>query len=189
MRQEEKCFYVVKYRRRSYDMSCSKWLFQYLNDVFVETGSGGGGGIQNALKYGFKEIHSIEINKQSYNHCVRLFSNNKNVNLYLGDSADMLPQILSKIKAKATFLLDAHVMDINQTHGKLICPVLEELRMIITHSKGLGIKHSILIDDLKLFNGEVKSFNCIKVSDIKDLVGGLDSTYRFSVGKRHIVLT
>jgi hypothetical protein len=170
-------------------MSCSKWLFQYPNDIFVETGSGTGGGIQSALKYGFKEIHSIEINKQSYDYCVKLFINNNNVNLYLGDSMVILPQILSNIKAKATFLLDAHVMDVNQTHGKELCPVLEELKIIIMHSKNLGVKHSILIDDLKLFNGAVKSFNCIKVSDIKGIIDGLDPNYKFNIGKKSIWVT
>jgi len=168
-------------------MSCSKWLFQYPNDIFVETGSGHGGGIQSALKYGFKEIHSIEINKESYDFCVGFF-NNKNLHLYLGDSLVILPQILANIKTKATFLLDAHVGRMNQEHGELICPVLEELKMIIGHSKILGIKHSILIDDVRFFSGKVDFFSYISVSDIKNLVDSLDSTYKFSVGRKHIAL-
>lgn len=167
-------------------MSCGKWLFQYPNDILVETGSGGGGGIQYAVRYGFKEIHSIEINKTSYDYCVRLFQNNQNIHLYHGDSLDVLPQILSKIKNKATFLLDAHVMSLKDIHGKKICPILEELKIIIGHSKSLGIKHNLLIDDAKLFNGAVESFDHIKVSDIQKLVSDLDSSYVFAAGKKSI---
>lgn len=170
-------------------MSCGKWLYQYLNDILVETGSGNGGGIQYALKYGFKEIHSIEINKINYDFCVNLFRNNKKVNLYHGDSVMVLPQILEKITSKATFLLDAHVMDVNQIHGIAICPVLEELKAIIIHAKNLKIKHSILIDDVKLFNGQIESFNYIKVTDIKNIIDNLDPTYKFNIGKKSIGLT
>lgn len=170
-------------------MSCGKWLFQYPNDILVETGSGLGGGIQYAITAGFKEIHSIEINKNNHDYCVKVFCNNKNIHLYLGDSIDVLPQILSKIKTKATFLLDAHVMSVADIHGKFLCPVLEELKMIILHSKELGIKHSVLIDDLKLFNGMVESFGNIKVSDIKKIVDDLDPSYTFHVGKKSIGIT
>jgi hypothetical protein len=75
-------------------MSCAKWLCNYPNKILVETGSGGGGGIQYALSYGFKEIHSIEINKNSHDGCVKLFANKPNVHLYLGDSLSVLPEIL-----------------------------------------------------------------------------------------------
>ena len=167
-------------------MSCSKWLFQQPNDIFVETGSGSGGGIDNALKYGFKEIHSIEINKQLYQYCLRKYKGNIKVNLYCGDSIEILPKILAKIDKKTTFLLDAHVMDVSTLHGKIICPVLEEIKMIITHAQSLKIKHSILVDDVKFFNGKVKAFGCIRVEDIKDVVDSIDSTYAFNVGRKSI---
>jgi len=169
-----------------FKMSCGKWLFQYPNDILIETGSGLGGGIQYALKYRFKEIHSIEINKTNYDYCVRLFENHKNVHLYCGDSIDILPKILSKIKTKVTFLLDAHVMSLKDLHGKKICPVLEELKIIIGHSKSLGIKHSLLIDDAKLFNGTVESFDNLKISDIAKVVSELDPSYVFMAGKKSI---
>ena len=167
-------------------MSCGKWLFQYPNDVLVETGSGGGGGIRYALKYGFKEIHSIEINKAYYDVCVNAFRNNPNVFLYLGDSLSLLPQILLEIKGKSTFLLDAHVMDVKSIHGQEICPILKELRLILNHAKQLGVRHSILIDDIKLFSGSVEAFGYIKYTDIEKTIKDIDPSYTVKGWKRMI---
>lgn len=167
-------------------MSCSKWLFQHPNDIFIETGSGAGGGIDHSILYGFKEIHSIEIDKSKYDYCVKKYAKNKSVHLYCGDSMVVLPKILSNIKTKATFLLDAHVMNVNQLHGEKVCPVLEELKIIIAHSKKIGCKHSILIDDAKFFNGSFDAFGHISLSDIKKLVGELDSSYVIQYGRKSI---
>ena len=167
-------------------MSCGKWLFQYPNDVLVETGSGGGGGIQYALKFGFKEIHSIEINPAHHEICVKMFKNQSNVHLYLGDSIAVLPQILSRIKDKSTFLLDAHVMDVKSIHGEKICPILEELKLILNHGKKMGVRHSILVDDLKFFSGSVEAFDNIRHTDIEKAIKEIDSTYVVRYGKRTI---
>lgn len=167
-------------------MSCGKWLFQYPNDILIETGSGLGGGIRFALSFGFKEIHSIEINKSNYDFCAKIFRDKNNVHLYFGDSLDVLPSILNSINTKATFLLDAHIMDLKEIHGKAVCPILEELKIIVCHSKKIGKKHSILIDDAKLFNGSVVSFNNIKLSDIEKTVKDIDPSYVFKVGKKSV---
>ena len=167
-------------------MSCGKWLVQYPNDILVETGSGLGGGIQYALRYGFKQIHSIEIDPNRHQFCEKLFRKNPEVHLYLGDSIETLPKILDGINQKATFLLDAHIMQLSEVHGKVICPILQELTLIIGHAKKLGIKHSILIDDAKLFNGSTESFDNIKSESIKQAILELDATYTVSINKRTI---
>ena len=169
-------------------MSCSKWLFQYPNDILVETGSGGGGGIQYALRYGFKHIHSIEIDESKHKYCINLFKNNTNVHLYLGDSIEVLPNILEKINGKATFLLDAHIMELKEVHGKVICPILQELNMIINHSKKIAVKHSILVDDAKYFNGKTQSFGNITIDDIRKAVLDVDSSYTVAVNGRMVVV-
>lgn len=170
-------------------MSCAKWLNGYINDILVETGSGGGDGIGYGLQYGFKEIHSIEIDKNKYNFCVRKFKGNKNVYLYCGDSLSVLPSILYNIKVKSTFLLDAHVSDVKQVHGNFICPILEELKLITRHSNDLGIKHTILIDDAKYFTGSFAPFGNIKLSDIKKTIFDISPSYIVKVGGRSISAT
>ena len=170
-------------------MSCGKWLDRYPNDIFVETGSGGGGGIQYALRYGFKKIYSVEIDEKKYELCSRLFKNNKNVYLHCGDSIKVLPKILENIKAKATFLLDAHVSDVKHLHGDLVCPIIEELKIILNHAKALKVRHSIFIDDLKYFDGECEAFGKIKMSDIKKEITKIDPSYVIQDGKKCIIIS
>ena len=56
--------------------------------------------------------------------------------------------------------------------------------MVISHSKRLGIKHSVLIDDVKLFNGKTEAFDNIKIDNIKNLITELDNSYSVSAEGR-----
>jgi len=167
-------------------MSCSKWLFQYPNDILVETGSGCGGGIQNALKYGFKEVYSVEINDKLHGFCVNLFRSKKNVHLYLGDSLDVLPKILSKINISATFLLDAHVTSKKDLHGKAFCPVIEEIEMAVRHSVKYGFVHKIIVDNLKYFSGKIDFFDNLSIDDIRGVVNKIDPSYRVELHNKYL---
>ncbi|MEK6832818.1 MAG: hypothetical protein AABY32_02130 [Nanoarchaeota archaeon] len=161
-------------------MSCSKHLNKFPNDIFIETGSLVGKGIKNALKYGFKEIHSIEILKTNYDICVKLFKDDKRVNLYLGDSAETLPYVLKNIKNKVTFLLDAH--------GPCFkCPILKELKIILDHSNLIGVKHTIIIDDAKYFNGKREDFGFLNIADVKEIVNKYP-LYIFNNNKKYITI-
>jgi len=168
-------------------MSCSKWLFQYPNEIFIETGSGRGGGISHAIGYGFKKIYSMEINKSYYDICVNKFKDNINIKLYNGDCLDILPKILEEINQSATFLLDAHVMNIDSLSGKKICPILEELTIILNNSKDKEYKHKIIVDDVKYFNGQFAPFGNFSVEDIRKHVEGIDKRYNFKCHRKHMV--
>jgi hypothetical protein len=170
-------------------MSCGKWLFKCPKEILVETGSGGGGGIQYALRYGFKKIYSVEIDKAKYDLCSKIFKLNKDVHLYCGDSIKVLPKILENINSKATFLLDAHVSDVKQLHGDMVCPIIEELRIILNHAKELKVKHSIFIDDLQYFNGKCEAFGKIKASDIKKEITKIDPSYVIQNRIKCIIIT
>ena len=52
---------------------------------YIETGTYLGHGIYNVLNT-YENIHSIELSEKWYNYNVSQFQNNKNVNMYLGDS-------------------------------------------------------------------------------------------------------
>ena len=133
-------------------------LSKYLRNNFIETGSSNGDGIQLAIDCGFKNIFSIEINEERYFFCKNRFKDNKNVNLYLGDSLDKLIDILLKISEPSTFWLDAHPCSRKEMYGKIVCPVLIEIELILKNN----LKHHILIDDKRLF---VRSKNLVgKVS-------------------------
>jgi FkbM family methyltransferase len=127
-------------------------LKQYLNPIFVETGSFHGVGISTALKAGFEKVYSIEVKQEYYDECAEKFAKEiqeGRVNLILGDSLVELGKLVPKIDRPATFWLDAH----NHCGGYGIkqCPIYEELDAIAAHP----IKsHTLLIDDVRLFGDQ-----------------------------------
>lgn len=121
------------------------------NNVFVETGSYWGNGIQHAIESGFDKIISLECNEIYYDHCVNKFSDQKNVKLYLGDSSVDLYDIIKDINEPITFWLDAHFMcndpeqNLDNHPGRGKIPLIDELTQIKKHHLK---NHTILIDDI-----------------------------------------
>lgn len=119
-------------------------LQNYLSEVFIETGTYLGDGVREALKAGFPKIYSIEIDPERYKSCQKMFSDNKNVTIILGDSGKILPELLKNINKKITFWIDAHYCADGAFIGDKWCPIKEEFNAIKNHP----IKnHIILIDD------------------------------------------
>lgn len=124
-------------------------LSKYTNKIFVETGTQYGYGIDVALECGFEKIYSVDIDSKYHYESSLKFKKEieeGKVELFIGDSALMLKDILSKIDEPITFWLDAHA-DAGII-GKSTCPVLDELEQIAQHR----IKtHTILVDDRRMF--------------------------------------
>jgi hypothetical protein len=119
-------------------------LKNYLNPVFIETGSHIGMGIQSAIDAGFKKIHSIEISEKYYNHCREKFGNK--AALYLGDSGIILENIMKNIYESYTIFLDSHFSGGDTGKGNENSPLLKELDII----KKYWVKGSIIIiDDIR----------------------------------------
>lgn len=130
-------------------------LKNYISDVFLETGTFQGEGIQLAIDLGFKEIHSLEIKDSYYQNALNKFKDNKNVFLHKGDSSLDLLKICKQISEdkKITFWLDGHdgVQGSSGTDSEN--PLLKELCQI----KQLEVKtHNILIDDVRCFGNLLK---------------------------------
>lgn len=132
------------------------YLTQYGNgDIFVETGTYKGETVKLALNFGYNKVYSCELNEGLYQDCVKMFKDNPNVNILLGDSIDCLKDILSRINGPATFWLDAHAS------GPLVggrsggSPVVDELRLIAEHECK---EHTIFIDDRRLFGSAEWSY-------------------------------
>jgi len=171
-------------------MSCYKTLSSLVKgNILVETGSGKGKGIQVALDSGATTVYSVEIDTERYSNCFNRFKSliPTKVTLYHGDSINILPDILKQINSKAVFLLDAHIMDEKKTHSETMCPILKEIELVLEHGKKIGAKHVLIIDDKKLFNGKTKTFDNIKIDDIKSKILSYDSTYKIAVNRREIV--
>lgn len=118
---------------------------EFLNPIFIETGSYRGDGIQLAIDAGFDKIISIDIDNENSKFCASRFDlNNKSspIFLFTGDSPKVLKQVLPGIHQRCTFWLDAHSMLEEDKPDDF--PLMEELKVIAQHP----IKnHTILIDD------------------------------------------
>jgi len=121
----------------------------YPNEVFIETGSYLGDGIQMAVDSGFKKIYSIELSDKYHQISTRRFSNISKVHVIKGESQEVLGELINKIKSPITFWLDGHYSAGDTAKGKIIAPLLQELDCIGNHP----IKnHTIIIDDLRCWN-------------------------------------
>lgn len=113
------------------------------NYYFVETGTFCGQGIRYALRAGFPEIFSMEIDQRNVNNVSKMFQGYNNVRVVRGDSGTQLYDLIKNLDKPITFWLDAHtgIDNANQKNT----PILEELEQIKKHH----IKtHTILIDDM-----------------------------------------
>lgn len=151
-------------------------LNQYLNPIFIETGSFHGSGIATALKAGFEKIYSIEVKQEYYDECSEKFAKEieeGRVNLILGDSIVELGKLVPNIDRPATFWLDAH----NHCGGYGIkqCPLYEELDAIAAHP----IKsHTLLIDDVRLFGNQETWGKKITHEDVVARVKTVNKDYK-----------
>ncbi|NBP57394.1 hypothetical protein EBU71_12835 [bacterium] len=159
---------MVHYKSLTTDL-----LNKHLKPIFVETGTQFGYGIDVALKCGFDKIYSIDIDSKYHAHCTNKFKDQIDTNqieLYIGDSAKVLKDILAKINDPVTFWLDAHG---GWGGGGTICPILKELAQIAEHD----IKdHTILIDDRRMF-GKVWGAG-LKEEDVINLLKEINPDYK-----------
>lgn len=127
-------------------MPSSLGLFKkYTSDIFFETGSFMGDGIQYALEAGFKKIYSMELSDKYFNHCTERFRNNKAVTVIKGDSGLDLYDAIKDIDSPITFWLDGHHSCGDTALGSAWSPLMLELNLIGKHH----IKsHTIMIDDM-----------------------------------------
>jgi len=155
-------------------MTASKNLFKkYPNQIFVETGTHHGAGVQQALDEGFAVVYSIEIDQNLFVECFNRFRNKSNVNLTFGDSGSALKKIMDGIDKPVTFWLDAHV-------GESSAPLLKELDLIKNHP----IKtHTILIDDLRCWDVNKIGFD---TESLKKAILEINPNYTFSLEEGHV---
>jgi len=120
-------------------------------ETFVETGTYLGQMI-DGTKENFKEIVSIELDKNLFERAKNRFSGSKNITILQGDSSVLLPEYIKNIRKPILFWLDAHYSAGFTAKGKLNTPIIKEIESILIHP--LNTEHVILIDDARYFNGE-----------------------------------
>jgi tetratricopeptide (TPR) repeat protein len=171
------------------DFSLQSSFLQTLKDtfsatIFVETGTFLGNTSAKASEV-FSEVHTVELSTDLYHRAVEKFKSQPSVFVYHGNSGNIFPQLLEKIKGLIIFWLDGHYSGGNTAKGEGHTPIIKELLAI---QKSNIIPPIILIDDLRyfdqsfphLFNEDVVqdyphlSIVCKKILDI-------DPGYQFAV--------
>jgi len=129
--------------------------------VLIETGTYVGDMLQ-AQRDHFGELYSIELSPEYAARAMERFAGDTHIHIVQGDSADVLSSILSRVSERCVFWLDGHYSGGNTARGELEYPVLRELAQIAEH----GVRdHVILIDDARMFVGDVHAPSKAAVAD------------------------
>lgn len=156
------------------------FFYKYPNEIFVETGSLVGDGIQKALDAGFKKVISYEVDTENYKKCVERFKGDNRVILHFRSSANM---ILEELDRPCTFWLDGHHSGGGTSYDPdCYYPLLRELDQIKELVQKTGIIHTVLIDDRRLMRKtDVNTPDSIGVSETEVLLKllSINPNYRF----------
>ena len=98
-------------------------LSKYKKNIFIETGTYMGEGVDYALVQGFEKVYSIELDKERYLECKEKFKENSNVFIYEGDSSVVLKEILKSIDESCVIFLDAHYCADGSSISEKMVPV------------------------------------------------------------------
>lgn len=147
---------------------------EFPNEVFIETGSYRGDGIQLAQDAGFQKIISIDVDKDNLEFCLNRFNLKSShpsitaaLDLHHGDSSEYLYEIIYPIQERITFWLDSHWQMLEGTEpiGHPF-PLLKELQQIKKHHRN---DHTIIIDDMLIMQKDIVGY------DTKEIVATLKS--------------
>ena len=117
--------------------------------TFIETGTFTGEMVA-AMRPHFARLISIEMAPAIHAATARRFEGDSRVQLLLGDSGSLLPDVLASLDHPALFWLDGHYMGGSTARAELDSPVQAELSSLVRHRvRG----HLVLIDDARLFDG------------------------------------
>ena len=167
-----------------------KTIEKYKNDcdIFVETGTWMGDGIQTALHLGFKNVYSCDIDKENIVNASNRFKGLP-VTCFHQSSEDFLKDICPILKKPSLIWLDAHVMpdssgqvfstkqlEMSQKFNVSVCPIIQELSNIFTYG---SCDHVIMIDDYHCFGNW--EFSNLTADETKEFILSKNEHYKFSV--------
>lgn len=150
---------------------CPGLLREHPAKVFVETGTGWGGGLLVALCTGmYREIHSIEAEVPCHDAAKELFKGNPAVRLYFGSSAVKLAEILATVRERALIWLDAHSPEEPN-------PLFDELRAVAAHP----VKdHCLMVDDRRMWGSSYRCWQNVGQEAVVAAVKAINPAYGIS---------
>lgn len=157
------------------------------NEIFVETGTLWGDGVEIALQCEFKKIYSIEIDPERVKFNRERFAKeieNGKVELVEGDTFDVFYDIVNSLDEPATFWLDAHWDNDGAPIGEYKCPLPYELDVI---SDSVIKTHTLFIDDRRLFGNLDSTWgSSIAESDIEEKISTINPSYFITYEDGHV---
>jgi hypothetical protein len=125
----------------------------------------------------FEQLHSVEIDPELHRLAVERFRGEPNVTLHLGDSGEIIHQIIRRYNEPILFWLDGHASGGETGTGKKYTPIVEELKAIANHPVKT---HVILIDDAMDFGVEIDYPPLSKLKSITKIYPGF-------INEEHII--
>lgn len=129
------------------------YALDYQLPVFVETGTWHGDTTAELLQIA-ERLYSIELSKALYRAAQKRFENDSQVTLLLGDSGEILPDLVENLNRPCLFWLDGHFSGGDTVCGETETPIELELQAILDRAsqdeQGVG-RSVILIDDARDF--------------------------------------
>lgn len=117
-------------------------------DTLVESGTFTGDMVDALIGHA-RHIISIELDERLYQAARWRFSGESSVELLFGDSAELLPGVLARVRGRALFWLDGHYTT-GVSGPPIDSPIVLELQALLAEPpRG----HVVLIDDARLFVG------------------------------------
>jgi hypothetical protein len=154
-------------------------IIEYYNkfkcNIFIETGTYKGGTIE-VMSNLFKNLYTIELSKMLYLTSKERLKALKNIKFLNGDSIAMLPKVLNEVDQQAIIWLDGHYSGGITAKGISECPVFGELEAI--HKFGKDLKHIILVDDIRCFDGKR---DYPMVEDVIKKIKYIDQNYQIEI--------
>ena len=160
--------------------------------IYVETGTGIGEALGHALKYGFDEYHTVDLDKEKV-AAARIKFVAHDVQFENDFSTKALKRIVPALdKDKSVlFFLDAHFPDADfngmsyddsiKTYKREALPLEDEIR-IITENRDTS-KDCFVIDDWKLYDKDKKELNLGDPSD--SILGIFKDSHDCNIDLRH----
>ncbi|QWC97589.1 hypothetical protein G6729_03985 [Polynucleobacter paneuropaeus] len=126
------------------------------NATWVETGTYLGDTTEELAKIG-KHVYSLEPDLHLYENAKNRFGSFHNVSIINSTSEDYFPKLVNILNNDACFWLDGHFSGESTYKGPNDTPIVIELNHIKDALKNLN-KVVIMVDDIRLFTGEVHSY-------------------------------